>query len=78
MDPITKGNRARDILESEVFKEAVSNARQTLKDRWTTTTAAAQRESLWHQFQALDAVEHELVLLRDRGTFERHQQEKRT
>lgn len=76
MDPESRGERAAQILDSEVYREAVSGARQQIKDDWTKAKASAEREALWHEFQAVERVTRALKIIRDRGIIERNKREK--
>ena len=75
MDVEQKGERAAQILENEVFVEAVSGAKRRIRDSWTIAKSAPEREALWHQYQAIDAVTKELAIIRDRGIVERKRKE---
>jgi hypothetical protein len=74
----TKGERAREILENEVYKEAVNGASQRMKDEWAATADPLKRDALWHKLQAIEAVSMELRIIRDRGIVERHKNEQET
>lgn len=76
LDAEQKGERAAQILENEVYLEAVTGAKQRIKDGWTKASSAVEREALWHQFQAIQAVTTELLIIRDRGIMERKKNEK--
>jgi predicted NAD-dependent protein-ADP-ribosyltransferase YbiA (DUF1768 family) len=76
VDPVTKGERASNILDSEVYIEAVEGARGQIKHEWTQAKGQIEREALWHKYQAIDAVTTALRILRDRGIQERKKQEK--
>ena len=76
LDAEQKGERAAAILESEVYAEAVELARQKLKDDWTKARAPQERENLWHQFQAIEAVTVALRILRERGIMELNKKNK--
>jgi hypothetical protein len=78
MDPVTKGARAKDILENEVYQEAVKGATQSIKDRWAATADSREREALWHKLQAIEAVSTELRIIRDRGIVEHRKNEQET
>jgi hypothetical protein len=78
MDPVTKGARAKDILENEVYQEAVKGATQSIKDRWAAMADPREREALWHKLQAIEAVSTELRIIRDRGIVEHRKNEQET
>lgn len=78
MNVETKGERAREILENEVYQEAVRDAKQRIKDEWSQSKDADAREALWHKLQAIEAVSMELRIIRDRGIVERHKNEQET
>lgn len=75
LDVLQKGEHAAQILENEVYKEAVAGAKQRIKDEWAAAKVPSEREALWYQLQAIEAVNRELVIIRDRGIVERHKQE---
>jgi len=67
---------AEDILDSKMFKEAVSSAKQRILTEWAACKeGAVQREALWHQLQASDAIVRELRIIRDRDSVERQARE---
>jgi hypothetical protein len=70
-DPITKGDRAKAILDSETFQEAWENARLRVKEEWTNAKKADERESLWYQYNSLDAIPRELRVMRDAAAVNR-------
>lgn len=65
MDEHTKGERAREILDSEVFLESSENARLRIQEEWTNAKKPETREALWHQYNSLDAIPRELRVMRD-------------
>ncbi len=77
LDPETKGQRADDILGSDVFAEAVEGAKQRIKNEWASQASAEARERLWHRYQAVDEVVRELRAIRDNGVKLRHDREHR-
>lgn len=77
MDPETKGERARQILENEVYQEATQNAKKRIKDEWAMTEDADERERLWHTHRAINAVTRELKALEGAGVKSRHDRERR-
>lgn len=77
MNAETKGERARQILENEVYQEAVQGARQRLKDQWSNESSGEARERLWLKLKAIDAVTNELAIIRDRGIVERNKNERK-
>lgn len=76
MDVEAKGERAEEILKSDVYQDAARGAEQRIKDRWAITASATEREQLWHKLQAIRALDNELVIIRDRGVMERKHREK--
>lgn len=76
MDVETKGERAAQVLDNEVFAEAVAGAKQRIKNEWSREASGEARERLWHKLQAIDAVTLELTIIRDRGIVERKQRER--
>lgn len=75
MDAEQKGDHAAQILESEVYKEAQAGARERLKQAWTNAQSANEREALWHKYQAVEELNRQLVIIRDRGIMERKRKE---
>ena len=76
LDAEQKGDRAAQILGSEVYQEAVEGAKQRIKDAWAAKDDAQERDALWHKLQAIEAVNTELRIIRDRGIKARHEREK--
>jgi hypothetical protein len=76
MDAQTKGERAADILANEIYQEAVSAAKQHLKDVWAMTAEPGERDALWHRQKAIDEVTQALVIIRNNGIMERHKLDK--
>ena len=72
----SKGRKAREILESEVYLEAESRARQSLKDLWEHSKTAQDRESLWHQLQAIGATRRALSAIAGDGDVVIHQRQR--
>lgn len=77
MDAETRGERAKVVLENEVYQEAVRDAKQRIKEQWTNEPGAEARERLWHKFKAIDAVTTELAIIRDSGIVERTTRERK-
>ena len=75
MDAETKGERAGQILENEVYLEAIEGAKQSIKDEWVRAQGTTEREALWHQYRAIEGVTKQLRIIRDRGILERRQRE---
>lgn len=71
MDAETKGERARQILENEVYQDAVLSAKQRIKDEWGSEPGAEARERLWHKLKAIDALTTELTIIQGNGAVER-------
>jgi hypothetical protein len=76
VDPQTKGERAAQILENEVYQEAVAAAKQRLKDVWAMTGEADERDALWHRHKAIDEVTQALLIIRNNGIMDRKRHEK--
>lgn len=76
MDAQTKGERAAQILENEVYQEAVAGAKQRIKDEWAAASDPAKRDTLWHKLQAIEAVNRELEVIRGNGVVERERLKK--
>lgn len=76
MDAEGRSDRAAQILNDEIFQEAAKNAKEKLKDAWAKAADPLDRESLWHQYKASEAVTRELTIIRDNGIVERNRREK--
>jgi hypothetical protein len=76
MDVEVRGERAAQILDADVYKEAVAGAKQRIQNKWAATEDQAKRDSLWHELKAIEAVTRELVIIRDNGIVERTKREK--
>lgn len=72
MTPEAKGRRAQEILDDAVFQEAQERAAVTLTKRWKSAPTSQEREALWHQLQALDAVTASLRAIAGDGDFAAH------
>lgn len=77
MDVEAKGDRARRILEDDIFKEAVDRAKQSIKDDWSRATTQERREALWHRLQAVKAVPEALEVLKTDGAMHRERRQRR-
>ena len=66
-DTITLANKANELLNNEAFIEAVRRIDASLLDTWRTTSLrdTDERESLYHQQQALAALVSTLTDMRD-------------
>lgn len=71
-----KAERARQILDNEVFQEAMERAKTKIMDRWTQATSEKEREGLWHRYHALDAVRVALNAIEGDGQMARHKRER--
>lgn len=67
LTPQRAKEEAAKILANEAYQQAVENAKKRKKDEWSTATTSSQRETLWHEYQALDSVTRELRVMRDHG-----------
>jgi hypothetical protein len=76
VDAETKGDRAAQILETEVYQEAILGAKQRITSAWAQADDPTEREDLWHKLQAIDGVTTELKIIRDRGIVARQKREK--
>lgn len=76
MDVETKADRAAQILDNEIFKEAAERAKQRMKDAWANEEDPQKREALWQQYKASEAVTRELTIIRDNGIVARHRHDK--
>lgn len=77
MDVEAKGERARRILEDEVFQEAEERAIEKIKDEWASTPTTDGREALWRKLQAVKAMREALEVLKTDGIMHRDRREKR-
>jgi hypothetical protein len=59
---LERGRRARAVLGSETVVEAIDHIAEQLQAQWrsTTSTMTAQREILFHQVAAMDAIKRQL------------------
>lgn len=78
MDPETRGERAAQILENEIYQDAVKGATQRIKNAWADTDDPIKRDEFWHQLKAIEAVTRELTIIRDNGIVIRNKREKET
>lgn len=67
LTPQRAAEEAAKILANDAYKAAVEGAKKRIHNEWTQATGQDQREALWHQFHALEAVTRELRAMRDRG-----------
>lgn len=69
-EAIDKGNRARQLLEDPVFKEALENAELRFTHSWKHSTPedTQGRENMYFALQALGTVAQELRIISDNGT----------
>lgn len=69
---IERGNRAREIIESDVFKEALAEAQAATFRAWQRTKPGEteRREWLFNQMNAFDSVAQVLRIWADSGNFE--------
>ena len=57
---------AAEILDSKVYRQAESAAKQRILNEWATCKQEVRREALWHVLQALnEGVSRELRAIRD-------------
>jgi hypothetical protein len=63
MDPRTRGEQARRLLEDEVLQEAFAEVEQNLRQRWEASTFGAvdAREACYHLHCALAALKAQLT-----------------
>ncbi len=66
-DTITLANKANELLNNEAFVEAVRRIDANIIDVWRTTDTSekTERESLYHQQQALASLVATLTDMRD-------------
>lgn len=72
----TRGKRAQEILDDEVFIEAEAIAKSRVMAEWEVEKDPAKREHLWTQVSGLRATRTALVVLVSRGTTAAHQAKK--
>lgn len=75
MNPEIAARRAAEILADEVFRAAMTGAKERKKAQWTRATSTEERERLWHEHQAVDSVERELRVIRDHGKANKREKE---
>ncbi len=76
MDAETQAERAAEILNSEIFRNAELRARQRLMTQWASEPSAPAREAIWHKLQAIDAMRRELEAIRGDGVKARFDRER--
>lgn len=69
---IDDGRRATEILNDDVFKQAVANARQKIIETWEAATSAEAREKAHSKLAALSAVVAELGAQESTGQVAQH------
>jgi hypothetical protein len=70
MDNGTRAERAKRIQEDQVFQDALEDAAYSIFERWKASDNASEREALWHQYKALDALPEQLRIYVGRGAHE--------
>lgn len=77
MNPVEKGLRAAEILKSEVFSDAMVEARQSVMEEWSRETDAQRRESLWHIVQGPNPLVVALTKMVNEADYITHEREKK-
>ena len=69
MDPITKANHAKRLLEDEVLKEAFDQVEQDIFFEWRNTASAEhnKRSDLFHTLEGLERLKARLRAILDDG-----------
>jgi len=67
-----KAKLAQDILDSDVFKEAVERVEKRYHGEWLVGLTTEVREAAWAKTHVLDDVLRELRAIRDDGAVARH------
>lgn len=69
-DVILKGQKAKDILESDVFREAVQTAEDAITQEWREGKSPTDRESAHAKLRALTEVVRQLRIMMGQGEYE--------
>ena len=64
---VREGLAADQLLASDAFKAAVEGVRTGAIAEWIAATTVEAREAAWHRARAVEAIENELRVVRDRG-----------
>jgi hypothetical protein len=72
---IGKGARAEQLLQSDVFNEAVSGLQGQLMDRWKLATDKDERERIWHCVQIAEQVKAAIITVANNGKLARRELE---
>ncbi len=69
MDPITKSNHAKRLLEDEVLKEAFEQVEHDIFFEWKTTAPSehSKRSDLFHTLEGLERLKARLRAILDDG-----------
>lgn len=64
---IARGARAAELLESEVFTEAMEGARERFTQEWLTAGTVDEREMAWAKVHGIEGIRAHLRRTRDDG-----------
>ena len=69
MDPVTKSNHAKRLLEDEILKEAFDQVEQDIFFEWRNTAPAehSKRSDLFHTLEGLERLKARLRAILDDG-----------
>lgn len=74
MNDIERGDRAREVLENQVYIEAFEAIEQELIKSWKQSKSADDRESLWLEQKLLSKVQTHLLIAMQTGKLARQKQ----
>jgi hypothetical protein len=72
---IGKGARAEQLLQSDVFNEAVNGLQGQLMERWKLATDPNERERIWHCVQIAEQVKAAIITMANNGKLSRKELE---
>ena len=72
---IERGRIAQDILDNEIFQDAMEMLEDEYKNIWATTKQdeSEEREKLWMAMKLIPEFERQLRIIVERGTIKKNQ-----
>tara|TARA_R100001530_G_scaffold39665_1_gene30580 strand:+ start:174 stop:443 length:270 start_codon:yes stop_codon:yes gene_type:complete len=72
---IERGRIAQDILDNEIFQEAMEMLEDEYKNIWASTKQdeSEEREKLWMAMKLIPEFERQLRIIVERGTIKKNQ-----
>ena len=69
MDPITKANHAKRLLEDELLKEAFAQVEKDIFEEWRMSSLAgySERSDMFHTLKGLERLKARLQAILDDG-----------